>query len=570
MDERPFAYSYIRLSTEPQTRGHGRQRQLEESAAYAKEHGLQLIDEGEPLEDVLSAFKGAHLKEGAFGRFLGRAKKGLIPKGSYLLVESLDRISRQEIQKSFRVFLDILDAGINVVTLQDKRIYRADKMTAEDFLLLVSYFSRGHNESFTKSDRLLKSWANKRANIHEKKLTALCPAWLKLSADGKDYEVIKERARIIHRIFEDSAKGIGTHTLQKRLNNPQTGTSPIGRSKSNRWHRSYIIKILNNRAVLGEFQPHRIVNGKREPVGKLSTNYFPRIIEDDLFDRARQSKRNRKISGRGPKGPYVTNLFSGVVSCWYCRSRMVIVHKGKPPKGGIHLMCAAAHGGKDCIATRWPYNHFELSFLNFIEQLNLPHVLGEADPEKRALMEKLFALEARRAAIKDDINIAWTARRQRDSLFLGEKIFSLEQELESVDIQLRPAKDAIENHEAVRRAIGEGSAQTKRLVARLRDQTRKRDDLYEDRSQVADRIKTIVEEIEIATEGGEPAVKEAITYINPDREHLERRGMFSDKRFFLVTFKDAGHSTRVVIPPDDPDNVDQYGVMDTGDPDSVT
>ena len=197
-------------------------------------------------------------------------------------------------------------------------------------------------------------------------------------------------------------------------------------------------------------------------------------------------------------------------------------------------------------------------------------VLGEADPEKRALMEKLFALEARRAAIKDDINIAWTARRQRDSLFLGAKIFSLEQELESVDIQLRPAKDAIENHEAVRRAIGEGSAQTKRLVARLRDQTRKRDDLYEDRSQVADRIKTIVEEIEIATEGGEPAVKEAITYINPDREHLERRGMFSDKRFFLVTFKDAGHSTRVVIPPDDPDNVDQYGVMDTGDPDSVT
>ena len=90
-----------------------------------------------------------------------------------------------------------------MVTLQDKRIYRADKMTAEDFLLLVSYFSRGHNESFTKSDRLLKSWANKRANIHEK-LTALCPAWLKLSADGKDYEVIKERARIIHRIFEDS------------------------------------------------------------------------------------------------------------------------------------------------------------------------------------------------------------------------------------------------------------------------------------------------------------------------------------------------------------------------------
>jgi DNA invertase Pin-like site-specific DNA recombinase len=566
MDERPLAYSYIRLSTEPQTRGHGRQRQLEQSAAYAEKHGLRLADDGEPFEDVMSAFRGAHLRQGKFGRFVERAKSGHIRAGSYLLVESLDRISREELRKSLRVFLDILDAGINLVTLQDEQVYTANDSTLDQFVRFAAHSSRGHNESFTKSNRLLKSWANKRANIHEKKLTALCPGWLRLCPDGKNYEVIEERAAVIKSIFEDTAKGVGTHALVRKLNSAKTPT--FGRS--NWWHRSYILKILKNRAVLGEFQPCRMVDGKkRKAVGEPIQAYFPHIIQEDLFRRAEHSRANRRKSGRGRKGDYFTNLFSGVASCWYCRSRMIIENKGPSPKGGRYLVCSAAREGEGCIRAGWRYEHFELSFLSFIEQLDLPNVLGESDPEMKQLQETLRTLQAHEFSIKRDMDIAWEAREERQSRFLGEKISELERQYEAVQERLKQTKVAIESLESARLTFDEGRNQLKLLTARLRDQTRKREDLYEDRSLVADRIKAIADDIEIASEGGSPLVEGRVRYVNPKRANSQRHGVFITDRFFLVTFKD--HSTLGVHPDkDDPYNIEGYQFFETSQPRSVT
>src|SRR5215831_7906813 len=133
-DERTLAYSYIRLSTELQRKGHGRQRQLEASAAYAKSRGWQLV---ETLEDIRSAFRGANVEYGALGLFLAAIEQHMIPGGSYLIVESLDRLSRQPTRKSLALFLRILNAGINVFSLQDGREYLADENT-DDLDLLAS------------------------------------------------------------------------------------------------------------------------------------------------------------------------------------------------------------------------------------------------------------------------------------------------------------------------------------------------------------------------------------------------------------------------------------------------
>ena len=70
-----LAFSYIRMSTDTQLKGHSKQRQLEKSAAYAKVHGLELADESQ-LEDIgVSAFKGDNVKEGALGQFLTPSKR---------------------------------------------------------------------------------------------------------------------------------------------------------------------------------------------------------------------------------------------------------------------------------------------------------------------------------------------------------------------------------------------------------------------------------------------------------------------------------------------------------------
>ena len=212
------------MSSDLQLKGDSLRRQLEASASYAAANGLDLVDESR-LEDIgISAFKGANVAEGALGRFLDAAKTGKIPAGSFLLVESLDRLSRQEVRKSLTIFLSIVDAGVNIVTLADNRVYTAQKTELVDLLTSLVIMSRAHEESQTKSLRVGAAWANKRAKAKTKPLTALCPAWLKLSADGTSYEIIEDRATIVRRIFEEAAGGIGSYSITRRLNEQNVTT----------------------------------------------------------------------------------------------------------------------------------------------------------------------------------------------------------------------------------------------------------------------------------------------------------------------------------------------------------
>ncbi|MGB6342827.1 MAG: recombinase family protein, partial [Xanthobacteraceae bacterium] len=270
------------MSTELQLKGDSRRRQLEKSEKYAANHELELADDAR-LEDIgISAFKGANVRDGALGKFLEAAKAGKIAPGSFLLVESLDRLTRQDINKSLALFLLIINAGINIVTLGDERVYRAEKLDLPDFITSLVIMSRAHEESMIKSQRVSAAWASKRSQARNRPVTAMCPAWLVLSEDRTQYKTIPERAKVVRAIFDDTVAGIGNYTITRRLN--QRHVPHFGRSKG--WHNSYVNKILTNRAVFGEFQPHKMHNGKRVPDGEPIRNYFPPIVEKELFYRA--------------------------------------------------------------------------------------------------------------------------------------------------------------------------------------------------------------------------------------------------------------------------------------------
>jgi DNA invertase Pin-like site-specific DNA recombinase len=82
------------MSTDIQALGDSKRRQIELSEAFAAKYDLQL-DTDFNLHDIgVSAFKGANIASGALGKFLQAVQDKKIPQGSYLLVESLDRLSR--------------------------------------------------------------------------------------------------------------------------------------------------------------------------------------------------------------------------------------------------------------------------------------------------------------------------------------------------------------------------------------------------------------------------------------------------------------------------------------------
>src|SRR5262249_20341009 len=147
----------------------------------------------------------------------------------------------------------LVDLGITVHTLQDGQVYTAQLLdeTPWAFMGALMIAQRAHEESVTKSKRGVASWANKRrlAREHRKPMTAATPAWVTKGDDGQ-FKIVKDKQRIVRRIFEEAARGLGHHRITRMLN--EQGVPAIALSKT--WHDSYVYYILKNEAVIGTYQ----------------------------------------------------------------------------------------------------------------------------------------------------------------------------------------------------------------------------------------------------------------------------------------------------------------------------
>jgi DNA invertase Pin-like site-specific DNA recombinase len=383
----PKAYSYLRMSTDLQLKGDSRRRQLELSGAYAKIHGYTLA-EGAQLEDIgVSAFRGDNVRDGALGRFLDAVKRGMVEPGS------LDRLSREQVMAAHTLFLSIVQAGINVVTLMDGRVYRAGETNLVDLITSLVIMNTAHEESQKKSVRVGAAWKNKRVLAASgKPMTACCPGWLCLSSDRTRYELVPERVEIVRRIFADYVAGVGMYSIARRLDHANV---PAFGGK-NGWHQSFVKKVLQNRAVIGEFQPCIKRDGRRIAEGDPIKGYYPPAIDKELFYRAQNvtlSRTKSRGQGAGRKGPTYANLFTNLAKCAYCHSSIVYEHKGQ---GKSYLVCSNVKRHRGCVATRWRYRDLEASFLSFVKELDIEAMIDE-DRESRTRRDLESQISAMRA-----------------------------------------------------------------------------------------------------------------------------------------------------------------------------
>ena len=131
----------------------------------------------------------------------------------------------------------------------------------------------------------------RRAREQNIPMTAQCPRWLRLVGrrNARHYQVIPDRAATLRRIF-DEALTFGGHVIAGRLR--QDGIPPFG--KNGHWTAANARAILRNRAVIGVFQPHTTVNGKRQADGDPITGYFPAVVDEAVFARVQDALRQRR------------------------------------------------------------------------------------------------------------------------------------------------------------------------------------------------------------------------------------------------------------------------------------
>jgi DNA invertase Pin-like site-specific DNA recombinase len=532
------------MSTDVQLKGDSLRRQLEQSRDYAAKQGWDLLEEDQLRDIGVSAYQGANVAEGALGRFLQAIRDRRVETGSYLIIESLDRLSRQVVLKSLGIFTEILNAGVGIVTLTDGKLYTGGARF-EDIIVSIVSMGRAHEESLVKSHRLSAAWSNKRRNASTRKMTSWCPAWLRLSDDRKEFQVIEERAEVVRSIFQDSADGIGTHTITRRLNARRVPT--FGRHEA--WHEPYVNRVLRNRSVMGEFQPHRIVDGKRVPDGDPIQDYFPAVIEPELFHRVTAARADRRTRATGRKGRSVSNLFSGLLRCSYCGGRMAFAHGS-----GTYLVCYSYKRGLGCSRTRWKYDDFETSFLTFCSEVDLEAVIrtGEDARKLSNLQDTVAALRGEQTSLKEQMDRTFELLNMGTATkYVGEKLAALEARRDAIDAELREREQELARTGTVRDL---GIEELRSMIGRV--QGGSGDEVFKLRSALQARLRSIVNVVHVAPNGHAPLVRRTIDFLRAQAgaddviAHLEKQAESDEekKRYFSVGFR--GNSVRIVFPED--------------------
>lgn len=431
---KPKAYSYLRFSTPEQAKGDSQRRQMEIAQRYAREHGLELDDELTFQDLGVSAFRGANAETGRLGEFLKAVDEGLVAQGSFLLVESLDRISRSTARKALRVLEDIIERGVTVVTLADRRTYDSASLDTDPTSLIMSIlvFMRAHEESAMKSVRLKSAYKAKRENARsgstEKPFTRRLPAWIRWNDETKHLELIPERAKVIEEIFDLAEAGFGKDAIARRLNT--RGEPTFGASEF--WQRSYVEKVLTNPACVGTFVPkvREFVEGKpvrreEEPI----KGYFPAVVDEEVFARQNALSKTKAPRGRFAALP-VTSIFQGLGICELCGSTFGRVAKGKY----TYLVCSKAHVKGGCEYVSVPYAEAENTIRRNIKAIIASIPRGENTTELEALIGNL---EHEISEGRSELEVLVDDFARSRSPVIRERIDRREQDLESKAEQLK-------------------------------------------------------------------------------------------------------------------------------------
>jgi hypothetical protein len=312
-----------------------------------------------------------------------------------LLVENLDRLSREVAGEAVELFLSIVNRGVVVVQLAPAVLEFRRPVDTMQLMFAIVELSRGHSESAMKSTRSTANWeaALRLARDEGRPMTGRLPGWVEV-AEGGAMALVPERAAVVRSIFAKATAGYGLTSIIKQLT--AGGVPAFGdrvpdedghhrradgrRYGCGEWRTAYVRSILRDRRALGEFQPR---DQHDKPKGEPIAGYYPPVVTEAEFYVARakvDGRRNRP----GRIGEGVANLFGGLLrnarpegGSYYCAVRS---------DNGVMsrvLLNSSSVEGKSRAFT-FPYKVFERAVLGELRELDPAEVLGRregtADP----------------------------------------------------------------------------------------------------------------------------------------------------------------------------------------------
>jgi DNA invertase Pin-like site-specific DNA recombinase len=321
---------------------------------------------------------------------------GRIAKDNYLIVENLDRLTREDVVPATHLLTGILIAGVRVVQLKPRELVLTDKSPMPDIMYAVMELSRGNSESKMKSERVGAAWRRKKIAARDGTvLTSVLPPWVR-NVNGK-LVLIPKATATVKRIFQLATAGYGVRTIVKKLK--EDGVPPIGRT--GRWSYGYVASLFVKRLVLGEYQPKK--NKQTEKDGDVIRDYYPAVITEEEWLLARAAIEQRK-KYKGRIGGERINIFAGILKHaldgdnYIMTQQMVRMTRNKKVINNGLRQILINRASEDGTAKQrsLPYDGFETAILSQLREIDPHEILNGDHPhdETVVLAAELGAIES--------------------------------------------------------------------------------------------------------------------------------------------------------------------------------
>ena len=277
-----------------------------------------------------------------------------------------------------------------------------------------------------------------------------------MKPDRSGFELIPQKAAVVRRIFEMTAVGKGQIHIAKVFTREAV---PCMTTLAQRWYSGTVRNILLSRAVIGEFQPSKVIGGKRTLLDGVP-DYFPAAVPMDLYAAVQRLHRVRpSYRGRGQTNPIASLTFNAMTG-----NRMMRVSKGTKKKFTYLLDAAAPTGGAPY--KTWQFEQFLNSLLTVCEAITTaPTVPHKQNPELQAALKRLDEVEVQIPRLVEFIATGFSAsvdhkmrEMEKEKAALEKRIAEFRAEENAADLDLgqidwRDSERLKENIRAVIRRI---------------------------------------------------------------------------------------------------------------------
>jgi DNA invertase Pin-like site-specific DNA recombinase len=335
-------YSYVRWSSTVQELGDSEKRQVQLAQNWCQRNG-RTLNERTFLDKGVSAWHGKNREKGALASLLK-----IVQPGDCILVENVDRWSREKPLKALTELQNAVERGVEFVFLGSGLTVNKNNFD-DPSVLIPNFFGSflAHEENQKKSERCRSAHRARRKLIENgQAVQGRLPCWLRWAKEQNKPVIVEEKARLVSRIFDLYLRGHAVNRIERLLSSEPA----IGNFKKARWNCRSLRRLLGDKSVIGFHKG-------------ADTKVFPAIMSEEIYYKV-ASRLRENTRSYATANPNKNFLFVGLVKCSICGGSYVR-HRSTSRSGNYTYLCCS-NAARKIVEHKNNHVPYDLFYENFV------------------------------------------------------------------------------------------------------------------------------------------------------------------------------------------------------------